>query len=73
MVDYDKHVSDGWRVADFIKLLLIHFNSVQSGKSTTPPFKKGEDRRLIAWCIENQRHHQALIPDVYEYFKKRLI
>lgn len=72
MVDYDKHIWEGWRVSDYIKTLLPMFTSIQKGRSFIKPFTPNDSRRLLEWCNANQPYYKKHIPEVYKYFKERI-
>ena len=69
-MNLNKHISDGWLVSDFIEELEPTFKMIMSGQSWRKPFKTSEE--LKKWCIDNQPHYKKHIPEVFNYFKKRL-
>lgn len=69
-MNLNKHVWEGWLVSDFISELEPIFNMIMSGQSWQKPFKTSEE--LKKWCIDNQPYYKKHIPEVYNYFKKKL-
>ena len=69
-MNLNKHVWEGWLVSDFISELEPTFNMIMSGQSWQKPFKTFEE--LKKWCIDNQPYYKKHIPEVYNYFKKKL-
>ena len=69
----NKHISEGWTVQDFINDLEPTFNQIQSGNSWYKKFKKEDKEELKQWCMDNQPYYKKHIPEVYNYFKSKLI
>lgn len=66
VINFDKHIWEGWTVGDFIAELEPMFAMVQSGGSWVKPFKtKAEVKK---WCMDNQPYYKKHIPDVVNYF-----
>ena len=66
IMDMNKHVSEGWRVKDFIQDLEPIFTMIQSGNAINKPFTNKAD--LKAWCCSNQPYYKKYIPEVVNYF-----
>ena len=71
-MNYNKHVWEGWLVKDFINDLEPIFNMIQNNQSWIKKFTKSDESRLKQWCIDNQSYYKKHIPEVFNYFKKRL-
>lgn len=69
-IDLDRHVWEGWTVQDFIAELEPLFDRIMSGNSWKKPFK--DKAELRAWCIDNQPYYKRYIPEVVEYFFKKM-
>ena len=69
-MNLNKHIKEGWLVKDFIQELEPTFKIIMSGQSWQKPFKTSEE--LKKWCIDNQPYYKKHIPEVFNYFKKRL-
>ena len=67
-IDYNKHIYEGWTVADFIQELNPVFNMITEGCSWIKPFKSKEE--LKEWCKDNQPYYKKHIPGVYNHFLK---
>jgi hypothetical protein len=66
----NKHIWEGWCVQDFIEELEPIFNMIQEGRSWRKKFEN--DKELKEWCKDNQPYYKKHIPEVYNYFKKKL-
>jgi hypothetical protein len=66
----NKHIWEGWTVQDFIDELEPQFDMIMNGQSWKQPFK--DEKELKTWCMENQPYYKKHIPEVFNYFKKRL-
>lgn len=66
----NKHICEGWTVQDFIDELEPQFDMIMNGQSWKQPFK--DEKELKTWCMENQPYYKKHIPEVFNYFKKRL-
>jgi len=69
-MNLNKHISEGWCVSDFITELEPIFKMIQSGQSWRKKFE--DDKELKQWCMDNQPYYKKHIPEVFNYFKKRL-
>lgn len=67
-----RHISEGWIVQDFIDELEPTFNMIQNNNSWIKKFTKDDIQRLKKWCMENQPYYKKYIPEVFNYFKKKL-
>ena len=65
-IDYNKHIWEGWTVADFVKELTPVFNQIQQGCSWMKPF--ADKQELKEWCKDNQPYYKKHIPGVYNHF-----
>lgn len=66
----NKFYYEGWTVQDFINDLEPSFKVIMSGQSWQKPFKTSEE--LKKWCMDNQPCYKKHIPEVFNYFKKKL-
>ena len=66
----NKHIWEGWTVQDFVDSLEPEFDLIMSGGSWRKPFK--DEKELKAWCMDNQPYYKKYIPEVVNYFKKKL-
>ena len=66
----NKHIWEGWTVQDFVDELEPSFNQIMSGQSWHKPFKSKDE--LKKWCMNEQPYYKKHIPEVYNYFKKKL-
>lgn len=62
----NKHIWEGWRVADVINELSWQVELIMSGDSIRKPFANKEE--LAAWCKDNQPYYKKRIPEVNAYF-----
>ena len=69
MSNLEKHISEGWRVIDFINDLQPTFNMIMNNQSWMKPFKTKEE--LKKWCMENQPYYKKHIPEVFNHFKQQ--
>jgi hypothetical protein len=61
-MDLNKHIWEGWTVQNFIDELEFMIG-----------FQKFKDRKeLKKWCMENQPYYKKYIPEVVNYFAKKL-
>lgn len=68
-VEPQKHISEGWKVQDFIDDLEPQVNQIYEGNSIYKPFKNRQE--LKKWCMENQPYYKKYIPDVVNYFANK--
>lgn len=68
-VEQQKHISEGWKVQDFIDDLEPQVNQIYEGNSIHKPFKNRQE--LKKWCMENQPYYKKYIPDVVNYFANK--
>lgn len=68
-VEPQKHISEGWKVQDFIDDLEPQVNQIYEGNSIQKPFKNRQE--LKKWCMENQPYYKKYIPDVVNYFANK--
>ena len=68
-VEPQKHISEGWKVQDFIDDLEPQINQIYEGNSIHKPFKNRQE--LKKWCMENQPYYKKYIPDVVNYFANK--
>lgn len=66
----NKHIWEGWTVQNFIDELEPMFNMIQEGRSWQKPFT--DSGELKKWLIDNQPYYKKHIPEVFNYFKKKL-
>lgn len=64
MNNYNKVIWEGWTIQDFINDLNLMFIYVQNTLETKKDVKK--------WCMENQPYYKKYIPEVVNYFYKKL-
>jgi len=69
-IDYNKHISEGWKVIDFIKHMEIFFEGVNNRQGHRKRIKNEKD--LKKWCKDNQPHYKKHIPEVYKYFLNKV-
>lgn len=69
-INFEKHIWEGWTVGDFINDLEPYFTQIMSGNSWQKPFKTSDD--IKQWCLENQPYYKNPIPEVVDYFVKKL-
>ncbi len=69
-MNYEKHISEGWRVIDFVLELQPLFDRVMNNESYIQPFKTKEE--VKKWCIENQPYYKKYIPEVVTHFYKQI-
>lgn len=62
----NKHIWEGWTVQDFIDDLEPIFDYIQQIK----PFKTREE--VKRFCMENQPYYKKYIPEVVDYFYKKI-
>lgn len=65
-INYDKHVWEGWTVADFINSLNPQIETIMNGGSWHKPFTSKKE--LADWCRDNQPYYKKSIPDVVKHF-----
>jgi len=68
---YNKHIWEGWTVQDFINDLEPTFNLIMEGQSHMKPFNN--DNELKEWCKDNQPYYKKHIPEVFNYFKSKIV
>lgn len=68
VVDYDKHIKEGWTVGAFIEDLAPSLNIIMTKQSHIEPFKTRVE--LKKWCMENQLYYKKYVPDVVNHFVK---
>lgn len=73
IVYLDKHISEGWRVGDFVQEIEPLFHMIQSGRAMRKPFKKGQEEELKKWIMQEQPYYKQHIPEVFEYFKNQIL
>jgi hypothetical protein len=66
----NKHIWEGWTVQDFINELEPSFDLINSGRSHIKPFKTKDELKI--WCKDNQPYYKKHIPEVYNYFLKKI-
>jgi hypothetical protein len=69
-INLNKHVWEGWTVQGFIDDLEPSFNLIMRGQSWKKPFT--EKSELKKWCMENQPYYKKYIPEVVEYFWRKV-
>ena len=69
MINYEKHVWEGWTVRDFIEELEPIVDMIMRGESWQNPFKTKEE--LKNWCKDNQPYYKKPITDVVNYFTQK--
>ena len=69
-IDTSKEVWEGWTVQDFIDELEPSFEMIVKKKSFRKPFNNKEE--LKKWCTEEQPYYKKPIPEVVEYFDKKI-
>ena len=64
MIDFQKHIWEGWTVGDFVERLTPELDHIMSGRSWRRPFTSKQE--LAVWCRENQSYikntFRALLP-----------
>lgn len=68
-INYNKHIWEGWTVADFIEELDAQIMMIMNGLSWHKPFKTKAE--LKDWCKNNQPYYKKPIPEVVEHFAKK--
>lgn len=68
-MNLNKHIWEGWTVADFINELETNFNLIMNHGSWQKPFTTKKE--IKDWCIDNQPYYKKHIPEVYSYFCKK--
>jgi len=63
-MNLDKHIWEGWTARDFIEQLEIQFNYEKDSLKTKEEVRK--------WCADNQPYYKKRIPEVSNYFIKKL-
>jgi len=58
LMDYNKHIWEGWTIQDFINELDVIFEY--------QTFETKEE--LKTWCKSEQPYYKKHIPEVYKYF-----
>lgn len=71
-INRNKIIFEGWTSQDFIESLEPMFNQIQANNSWMSKFTKNNTKDLKKWCIDNQPYYKKHIPEVFDYFKKRL-
>ncbi len=70
IINFNKHIWEGWTVKDFINDLEPQFDRIMNGQSCEKPFK--DKMEVKKWCMENQPYYKKHIPGVVTYFSKKL-
>lgn len=68
-MDFNKHIYEGWTIADFIEALEFQVDMIMQGNSYQKPFTSRKE--LANWCKSNQPYFKKEIPEVVEYFAKK--
>lgn len=63
MIDFNKHIWEGWTVQDFINELQPSFDNVSDRFTTRKEVKE--------WCMYEQPYYKKYIKEVVDYFCKR--
>lgn len=63
MIDFNKHIWEGWTVQDFIDELQPSFDNVSDHFTTRKEVKE--------WCMSEQPYYKKYIKEVVDYFCKR--
>lgn len=66
----DRHIYEGWKISDFIEALEPQFNMINQNSSWQKGFESYDN--LKKWCKDNQPYYKKHIPEVYNYFKKKV-
>lgn len=66
IINFEKHVSEGWTVGDFIEDLEPMVNMIMNNQNIQKPFKDRNELKL--WCMDNQPYYKKYIPEVVNYF-----
>ena len=69
MINYEKHIWEGWTVQDFINELEPVVDMIMNHNSWQQPFTTNEE--LKKWCVDNQPYYKRPIKDVIEYFAQK--
>jgi hypothetical protein len=69
-INLNKHIWEGWTVADFIDELEPSFNQIMRSGSWEKPFKTKDE--VKKWCMDNQPYYKKYIPDVVKYFTEKI-
>lgn len=70
MINYEKHIWEGWTVGDFVEALEPEFQMIMQGRSFIKRFKNKQEIKL--WCMDNQPYYKKYIPEVVNYFNQYL-
>ena len=70
IMNLNKHIWEGWTVQSFIDELEPSFILIMSGSSWHKQFETKEE--IKEWCISNQPYYKKNIPEVLNYFTKKL-
>lgn len=68
-IDMNKHIWEGWTVADFIDDLAWQMAMIMNGEAIQKPFKNQQE--LSDWCRDNQPYYKKRIPEVNNYFAQK--
>ncbi len=66
----NKHIWEGWTVQNFVDELEPTFNMIMNNQSWKKPFQT--EAELKEWCKDNQPYYKKHIPEVFNYFKKKM-
>jgi len=69
-MNLNKHIWEGWTVQSFIDDLEPSFILIMSGSSWHKRFETKEE--VKQWCMDNQPYYKKHIPEVTNYFIKKL-
>lgn len=66
MINFNRHIWEGWTVQDFIDELEPQVSQIMTGGSWVEPFTTKSE--LETWCTHNQPSYKKRIPEVGAYF-----
>lgn len=69
-INYNKHITEGWSVLDFINALSFQIDMISRDKSHIKPFKTKAE--LKQYCMDNQPYYKKYIPEVVNHFNATL-
>ena len=68
VINYSKHIWEGWTVQDFVDDLQSQFDTIMAGQSWIKPFATKD--QIKQWCMDNQPYYKKHIPEVVNHFAK---
>ena len=71
-MDRNKHIWEGWTVGDFIDEIEPMFDRITSNNTEFMQKSFESKQDLKNWVKDNQPYYKKHIPEVYEYFLKKI-